>query len=152
MRTGANILWFLLGGWLLAALWYAAAAFMTLTVVGLPWLCICVEIGTMCLMPFGLDVVAHDAVEGPTCPGGTEASTAAKIIWAPFAGLLALTHLLHGLLLCATVIGIPLARRDLYLARIAMLPVGRRVVSIELMEAIRAGEIGVDGERLNTWD
>jgi len=37
MKTGLNILWFLLGGWALGLIWYLAAIVMTLSITGLPW-------------------------------------------------------------------------------------------------------------------
>lgn len=54
-----------------------------------------------------------------------------KAIWFVFGGLwLALGHLVTGLLLCLTVIGIPLGIASFKMARLALAPFGKRVVPV----------------------
>ncbi len=137
MRTGANILWFLLGGWALALMWWFAAALMALTIVGLPWVRACWEIGVMSLMPFGREVVSHDELTGRSHAGLTIFRLVANIIWLPLGIILAVSHVLHGLLMFVTIIGIPFGLQDFKLAGISLFPVGKRVVTVELMQAAR---------------
>jgi len=138
MRTGANILWFILGGWLLGPLWYLCAGIMAVSIIGLPWCRACWEIGTMSLMPFGREVVSHTELTGRSAGAIGIVRFVANVIWAPLGIVLALAHVLHGCLMFCTIIGIPLALQDFKLAGISLFPVGKRVVSKELAEVARS--------------
>ena len=137
MRTGANILWFILGGWLLAIFWWVAAAVMAISVIGLPWARACWEIGIMNLMPFGRDVVSYSELSGRRSIGWGAFRIIANLLWLPFGILLAVSHVIHGVLMFITIIGIPLALQDFKLAGISLFPVGKRVVTNELLRAAR---------------
>lgn len=137
MRTGANILWFLLGGWVLALMWWVAAAIMAVSIIGLPWTRACWEIGLLSLAPFGRDVVSHSELTGQSNAGLQAFRLIANIIWLPLGLVLAIAHLAHAVLMFITIIGIPLGLQDIKLAGISLFPVGKRVVSKELMEAAR---------------
>ncbi|MFG1461725.1 YccF family protein [Xanthobacter sp. DSM 24535] len=137
MRTGANILWFLLGGWILALIWWAAAVLMTISIIGLPWARACWEIGLMNLMPFGRDVISHSELTGSSSAGLKIFRLLANIIWLPLGLILAVAHIIHGCLMFITIIGIPLGLQDFKLAGISLFPVGKRVVSKELLTAAR---------------
>jgi uncharacterized membrane protein YccF (DUF307 family) len=138
MRGGANILFFILGGWLLALTWYFAALVMTLSVIGLPWARACWELGTMSLKPFGRDVVSHAELKGESTVALGAFRLIANLLWLPFGFALAVMHAVHGALMFCTLIGIPLGLQDFKLAGLALFPVGKRVVSIELAKAARA--------------
>ena len=130
MKTIGNILWFILGGWLMALVWYLSAIIMGVSIIGLPWCRACWEIGTMSLAPFGKDVISKDELEGKQ-----ESPLwvfLANIIWLPFGILLATIHLVHGIAMFCTIIGIPFGVQDLKLAGMSLFPVGKRVVSMEL--------------------
>ena len=138
MKTGLNILWFLLGGWLLGLVWYLAAIVMTLSIIGLPWARACWEIGTLNLAPFGREVISDaELVGGESMPMGIF-RLLANIIWLPFGLVLAVGHLAHAVVMACTIIGIPFAIQALKLAGISLFPVGKRVVSTELAQAARA--------------
>jgi uncharacterized membrane protein YccF (DUF307 family) len=138
MRTGANFLWFIFGGWALALMWWFAAAFMTVSIIGLPWARACWEIGLLSLWPFGRDVVSHAELTGKSSAGLTAFRIIANILWLPFGVLLAIGHIAHGCLMFMTIIGIPLGIQDFKLAGISLFPVGKRVVTKELMQAARS--------------
>jgi uncharacterized membrane protein YccF (DUF307 family) len=137
MRTGANILWFLLGGWLLGPLWYLSAVVMTVSIIGIPWSRACWEMGTMSLMPFGREVVSHTELTGQSAGAMGILRLIANLIWLPFGFVLSLAHVVHGCIMFCTIIGIPLALQDFKLAGISLFPVGKRVVSKELAEVAR---------------
>jgi len=137
MRTGANILWFILGGWLAALEWYFAAVIMTLSIIGLPWARACWELGTMSLMPFGRDVVAHSELAGGSNLALGTFRLIANLIWLPLGIVLAVTHAIHGAILFCTLIGIPLSLQAFKLAGLSLSPVGKRVVTVELARAAR---------------
>jgi uncharacterized membrane protein YccF (DUF307 family) len=136
MRTGLNILWFVLGGAVAALAWYLAAALMALSIIGLPWARGCWEIGTMNLHPFGRDIVAVDELTG-RYGAGDLLGLIANLIWLPFGLLLAIMHVLHGAALCCTLIGIPFGLQSFKLAGISLAPVGKRVVLQAVAEAAR---------------
>jgi uncharacterized membrane protein YccF (DUF307 family) len=138
MRTGANFLWFIFGGWALALIWWLAAAFMTVSIIGLPWARACWEIGLLSLWPFGRDVVSHAELTGKSSAGLTAFRIIANILWLPFGVLLAIGHIAHGCLMFMTIIGIPLGIQDFKLAGISLFPVGKRIVTKELMQAARS--------------
>jgi len=137
MRTGANILWFLLGGWALGLGWWIAAAIMAISIVGLPWAIACIEIGKLSFAPFGREVVSHSELTGTASLGLGLFRLLANLLWLPLGLLLAVGHLFHGCLMIVTIIGIPLAIQDFKLAGISLFPVGKRVVSVELARAAR---------------
>jgi uncharacterized membrane protein YccF (DUF307 family) len=136
MRTGLNILWFILGGAVAALCWYLAAAVMALSIIGLPWARGCWEIGTMNLHPFGRDIVSVDELSG-RAGAGDVLGLIANLLWLPLGILLAVLHVLHGVALCCTIIGIPFGLQGFKLAAICLAPVGKRVVLREVAEAAR---------------
>nr|WP_237151593.1 YccF family protein [Oryzibacter oryziterrae] len=138
MRTGANILWFLLGGWFLALTWLFGAVVMAISVIGLPWARACFEIAKLSLAPFGREVISHAELSGgDPLPVGIF-RLLANLLWLPFGLVLTLSHLMHGCMMFVTIIGIPLALQDFKLAGISLFPVGKRVVLKEVAEAARA--------------
>jgi uncharacterized membrane protein YccF (DUF307 family) len=138
MRTGANILWFILGGWLLALSWYLAAILMALSIIGLPWARACWEIGTLSLMPFGREVIACSELDGQSDIALGTFRLIANLIWLPLGLTLAILHVAHGCLMFCTIIGIPLGIQDFKLAGISLFPVGKRVVTREMAQAARS--------------
>ncbi|MGV2075035.1 MULTISPECIES: YccF domain-containing protein [unclassified Rhizobium] len=90
------------------------------------------------LWPFGRDVVSHAELTGKSSAGLTIFRLIANIIWLPFGVILAISHVLHGCLMFVTIIGIPLGLQDFKLAGISLFPVGKRVVTKELMAAARS--------------
>ena len=53
-----------------------------------------------------------------------------NLLWLVLAGVLALGHLVAGLLLCLTVIGIPLGVARFKLAGLALAPFGKQIVPV----------------------
>ena len=55
-----------------------------------------------------------------------------NIIWFVLCGWwLALAHLVTGLLLCVTIVGIPLGLANLKLIPLSLMPLGREIVSVD---------------------
>jgi uncharacterized membrane protein YccF (DUF307 family) len=74
------------------------------------------------LWPFGRTVVRR--------PDAGAATAIGNVIWFIFAGLwIAIAHILLGLLLCLTIIGIPLGLGNFKLAVVAIAPLGKDIVS-----------------------
>ena len=60
------------------------------------------------------------------------------ILWLPLGLILATLGLIHGILLFVTIIGIPFAIQAFKIAEVALNPVGKRVVSKEMANEVRA--------------
>lgn len=123
MRLILNVLWFLLAGLWMALGYVAAGLLMILPIVTIPFSIAAFRIAGFCLWPFGRTVV-------PAADAGVM-SGIGNVIWLLLAGWwLALGHLITGLLLCLTIIGIPFGIANFKLIPVSLLPLGRRVVPV----------------------
>jgi len=115
-----NILWFVLGGFLLALFWAIAGLILCLTIIGIPLGVQCFKFAGLVLWPFGKEIVY----------GRTGAiSLLANILWILFFGLeLALTAAVMGLVFCITIIGIPFGLQYFKFARLALMPFGAQII------------------------
>lgn len=129
MRLALNIIWFLLAGvWMF--LGYAVAALICFVlIITIPFGIAALRIGLFALWPFGKTVVRRsDAGLG---------SGIGNVLWLVLCGWwLALGHLVTGVLLCATIIGLPLGLANLKLIPVSLLPFGREIVPIDQARAI----------------
>ena len=63
-------------------------------------------------------------------PGAGAASMVGNVLWFLLAGAwIAIAHVLPGLDLCLTIVGIPLGQGDFKLAAVAIAPLGKEIVS-----------------------
>jgi uncharacterized membrane protein YccF (DUF307 family) len=111
----------------MAAGWLLAAVIMAITIIGLPsaWSALTIAIYT--LLPFG-----HTVIDRPSGAIGGTLGFIGNLIWLLLAGWwLALGHLITGVGLAVTIIGIPFAWAHLKLAGISLWPIGKEVISIE---------------------
>ena len=130
MRLILNILWFVLGGWISGSLWILAGILLAITIVGLPWANAAFRIASFSYWPFGRQVVSRSDL------GGSDLGTGAfglvlNVLWFIFGGwYLAIHHIVLGVGLCVTIIGIPFGLQHLKLAVISLAPVGKTVVEV----------------------
>jgi uncharacterized membrane protein YccF (DUF307 family) len=122
MRTIGNVLWLVLCGIWMAIGYLIAAVLLFLTIIGIPFGLASVRLAGYALWPFGRIVVPNrDRVPGVSMIG--------NVLWFVLAGWwLALGHLLGGLLLCLTIIGIPFGIASFKMAGLALAPLGKRIV------------------------
>ena len=133
MRTIANILWVIFGGWLSALLWIFAAIIMAISIIGIPWARACVDIAKFSFWPFGSRLVPRATVTGRDDIGTGGLGLIGNIIWFILAGwYLALSHFVMGCLWCVTLIGIPFGVAHFRLARQSLAPIGMMVVPREV--------------------
>ncbi|RBP99534.1 YccF domain-containing protein [Bifidobacterium xylocopae] len=119
MRVIGNIIWWILGGLLLAAAWALIAVLLCLTVIGIPLGMQAFKLAGLTLAPFG-KTVAY---------GGGLGSTFANIIWILLVGWwMAVGYLAAGLANMVTIIGIPFGIQSIKMAQLALMPFGSRVV------------------------
>ena len=117
MRTLGNIIWVLLGGFLLSLSWCMAGLLCCITIIGIPLGKQCFKFAGLAMFPFGKEIVY---------PGGMGAgSLLLNILWLCFGGLpLAIESFTMGILFCITIIGIPFGKQHFKLARLALSPFG----------------------------
>ena len=129
MRLILNILWFILGGWLSGTLWILSGVLLAITIVGLPWAMAAFRIAGFSYWPFGRQVVSRAELSRRGDLGTGPVGLLLNILWFIFGGwYLAIHHIVLGIGLCVTIIGIPFGLQHLKLAIISLAPVGKAVV------------------------
>ena len=124
MRLLLNIIWLVFAGIWAALGWALAAVIMFVLIITIPFGIAAIRIAIFSLWPFGRSIVRH--------PGHGAASTVGNVIWFLLAGWwLALLHLLTGIVLCLTIIGIPLGLGNFKLIPVTLTPLGREIVPSE---------------------
>jgi len=139
MRTVLNILNFVLGGFLTTLGWLIATLFSIVLIITLPLTRSCWEITKLSLLPYGNEAVHVNELEpGAKSSVMNAGGTLLNIIWLVLFGWwLCLTHIMAGIAQCITIIGIPVGIANFKIAAIALWPVGRRVVPVEVARAAR---------------
>jgi len=121
VTTLLNIIWLVLAGIWLAIGYALAGIFCFILIVTIPFGIASFRIANYALWPFGRTVVRRSDAGA--------ASAIGNVIWVILPGwLLALEHLITGVLLCVTIIGIPLGVANFKMIPIALLPLGREIV------------------------
>ena len=125
MRTIGNILWLVLAGFWLAVGYAIAGVILFVTIIGIPFGVQSFKLAGYSLWPFGRVVVQDpDASSALGCVG--------NVLWLVLAGWwLAIGHVVTGLALCLTIIGIPLGVANFKLALLALVPFGKTVVPLD---------------------
>jgi uncharacterized membrane protein YccF (DUF307 family) len=130
VRVILNILWLVLSGFWLAIGYLVAALVMFLLIITIPFALQAVKLAIFALWPFGRTLVRRPDAGAPSLIG--------NFLWLLLAGWwLALGHLVTGVLLCLTIIGIPLGLGNFKLIPVSLWPFGREIVPIGYA---RAGE------------
>jgi uncharacterized membrane protein YccF (DUF307 family) len=133
MRLVLNIIWFVLAGVWMAIAYAFAALICFVLIVTIPFGIAALRIAVFALWPFGKTVVKR-------ADAGV-ASGIGNVLWLLLCGWwLALGHLITGIALCLTIIGIPLGLANFKLIPISMLPLGREIVPVDQAGA-RAGAV-----------
>jgi uncharacterized membrane protein YccF (DUF307 family) len=123
LRLILNVLWLVLSGFWLAILYFFFGVLMCLLIITIPFGIASFRLAGYVLWPFGRVVRRK--------PGAGVASAIGNVIWFVLAGLwLALSHIATGIVLCLTIIGIPLGLGNFKLAAVALFPLGKEIVSV----------------------
>ena len=122
LRTIGNILWLVLAGIWMAIAYVLSGVVQCITIIGIPFGIQSFKLAGYALWPFGRVVVQRmDRDAALSCLGNG--------IWFVLSGLwLAIGHLLTGVLLCLTIIGIPFGVASFKLAKLSLTPFGKMVV------------------------
>ncbi len=143
MRLLLNIIWFVFGGLWLAIGYAFAALICFVLIITIPFGIASLRIGIFALWPFGKTVVRK--------PEAGAGSAIGNVIWFVLLGWwLALLHIVTGVLMCLTIIGIPLGLANFKLIPVSLLPFGRDIVTVEQAQAMGLPALVTVGERSST--
>jgi uncharacterized membrane protein YccF (DUF307 family) len=121
VTTLLNIIWLVLAGFWLALGYAAAGVIACLLIITIPFGIASFRIAGYALWPFGRTVVNK-----PTAGVG---SFIGNVIWVLLLGIwLALEHVVTGVLLCLTIVGIPLGIANFKMIPISLAPLGKEIV------------------------
>lgn len=121
MNAILNVLWLVLAGFWLALGYVLAGIVATVLIVTIPFGIASFRMANYALWPFGRTLVDKS--------GAGAWSTLGNVVWIVVAGWwLALEHLVTGVLLCLTIIGIPLGIASFKMIPVSLVPLGKQIV------------------------
>ena len=124
MRLILNVIWLVLCGFWMAIAYVITGIIACILIITIPFGIASFRIAGFALWPFGRTVVNKPDAGAPSFVG--------NVIWFIFAGLwLAIAHLVTGIALMITIIGIPLALADFKLIPISLAPLGKDIVPLQ---------------------
>jgi len=124
MRLLLNIIWLILCGFWMFLGYVLAGIVACILIITIPFGIASFRIAGFALWPFGRTMANRPDAGAP--------SFIANVIWFIFAGLwLAIGHLVTGIALCITIIGIPLALANFKLIPISLAPLGKQIVPLD---------------------
>jgi uncharacterized membrane protein YccF (DUF307 family) len=130
MKTILNIIWLVLCGLWMFLGYVFAGVLLCITVIGIPFGIAAFRIGIYALWPFGYTVVERRDAGPASCVG--------NVLWLILAGWwLAMGHIITGVLLCVTIIGIPFGIANFKLIPLSLMPLGKEIVPTDAPFATR---------------
>ncbi|ACN14415.1 conserved hypothetical protein [Desulforapulum autotrophicum HRM2] len=122
-----NILWFIIGGGFISwLLWILLGGLLFITIAGIPFAFAAFRIAGFAAFPFGRELVDARALGEKRIVG----TALANFLWIILAGIwLAISHIIAGISLCLTIIGIPFGFAHFRLAGVCFAPLGKIPVS-----------------------
>ena len=121
MKILGNILWLILGGLVIALIYYLVGLLMCITFIGIPFGLQLFKLGTYALWPFG-----RELVNGPGEPGCV--SIVMNLIWILLGWWeIAVIHLFCALICFISIIGIPWGVQHFKMAIASVFPFGKEI-------------------------
>ena len=121
MNSIGNIFWLLLGGIIIAIIYYLVGLLMCITIIGIPFGIQLFKLGTYALWPFG-----HQMVDKPNEPGCL--SIVMNLLWILTGWWeVALLHAIFGLICFVTIVGIPFGVQHFKMALASIFPFGKEI-------------------------
>jgi uncharacterized membrane protein YccF (DUF307 family) len=122
MRTILNVIWLVLSGFWLFLGYMLAGIILCVLIVTIPWGIASFRIAGYALWPFGRQIIEK--------PRGGVGAFLGNVVWVVLAGWwLAIGHIVSGIALCLTIIGIPMGIADFKMVPISLMPLGKDIVS-----------------------
>lgn len=116
MSVLGNIIWLIFGGFLAGLGYFIGGALLCLTIVGIPFGMQAFQLGLATMAPFGKEVKANKRAGGFL-------SLIFDVLWLLVLGWeIALAHLIGGLILAVTIVGLPFAKQNFKLIPVALFP------------------------------
>jgi len=123
LKLLGNILWLIFGGIETAIEYFLAGFALLVTIIGIPFGLQAIKIGVLELWPFGSTIVEKG--NGHGC-----LNLFMNVLWFFIGGVwIWLTHILFGVLLYISIIGIPFGKQHFKMAKIALSPFGKEIYS-----------------------
>ncbi|MDJ1182762.1 YccF domain-containing protein [Roseofilum casamattae] len=124
MTLFGNVIWLIFGGFLSGIGYIVGGISLCLTIVGIPFGWQAIKLGLATFTPFGKQTRVEESASGVI-------PMVFNLIWVVLFGWeIALSHLIHGLILFITIIGIPFAQQHFKLIPLALFPFGRQLEDI----------------------
>ena len=124
IRVILNVIWLVLCDLWMAILYAVAGLLCFVLIITIPFGIAAFRIAGYVLWPFGRTIERR--------PRAGLGSVVGNVLWVILFGWeLALGHLITGVLLALTIIGIPLAAANFKIIPITLLPLGVRIVSVD---------------------
>ncbi|MFD0559258.1 uncharacterized membrane protein YccF (DUF307 family) [Stackebrandtia endophytica] len=121
MKTLLNVIWLVLSGFWMALGYVVAGIVCCILIITIPFGIASFRIAGYALWPFGRTVIRD--------PRAGVMSTIGNVIWLIVSGIwLAIGHVISGVALCITIIGIPLGIANFKMIPVSLLPLGARIV------------------------
>ena len=122
MKSIGNIFWLILGGIIIALIYYIVGLLLCITIIGIPFGVQLFKLGTYALWPFG-----RELVNGPDEPGCL--SIVMNLIWVLCGWWeVALLYLFFGIIFCITIVGIPFGLQHFKMAIGSIFPFGKEII------------------------
>ena len=122
MKTLGNLIWLLFGGIFIAIEYLLSSLLLIITIIGIPFGIQTLKLGLLALWPFGKTTIQSQRSSGCLY-------IIFNIIWIFIGGIwIALSHLIFGVILYITIIGIPFGNQHFKLASLALTPFGRDII------------------------
>ena len=119
MSLFGNIIWLIFGGFLAGLGYIIGGIALCLTIVGIPFGVQAMKIGVATFAPFGGEVQEFENAY-------SVGSTIFNMIWIILFGWeIAVAHLIHGIILAISIVGLPFAKQHFKLIPLALLHFGR---------------------------
>ncbi len=127
-----NLIWWIFGGLVMGISWMFLSLIMFISIIGIPFGRAAFNFGLLMFWPFGQVAVDRHAYTGEEDIGTGGLGLLGNIIWFVIGGLwLAIGHLFSAFLCAITIIGIPFAIQHLKFAIMALMPIGKVIISKE---------------------
>jgi uncharacterized membrane protein YccF (DUF307 family) len=121
MRLVLNIIWLIFGGLWLALGYLLAALICFVLIITIPFGFASLRIASYALWPFGRTIIDK--------PGTGTGALVGNVIWILVAGIwLAIGHVITGVAMAVTIVGIPLAIANFKLIPVSLMPLGKEIV------------------------
>ena len=131
MAALGNLIWFVLGGEVLALFWLIIGGVFYLTIIGIPFGRACLEFAKLSAFPFGKEIIRDTELLGRenVAIASRVGHLILNIIWLIIGIPMTIAYFVAGILSLITIIGIPVGIVYVRMGKFLISPFGARVVS-----------------------